>query len=398
MSEISDHHSRKHEELYQLFLKILKKEKQADAIRSSTNSIENCTAYDIIALVDRLVTEEIPLLDLKIAVNKFINVLGKTIKNYQEVDSKESDFLWTFNQNNKQLAAHLTTFKSFVKNLNKFHSDINLIKEASKYFDNIAVFEPYYTIKENILFPLLEKKWPEYRCLNIMWSFHDDIRRNLKITKQLLDSEIFDLSAFNKYVGDLYFNMYAIMLREEKILFPYISVTIGENELNQLLPECAAVGFPYYNPTITFSDNFRSVADNSLNFIDLETGQLSVSQLMLLFNHLPVDITYVNASDKVCFFSSPPHRIFPRSKAIIGRDVHNCHPPESVHIVHEIIENFRNGDKNITSFWISMGSKKVLIQYFALRDQNGQYQGVIEVSQEISEILSLTGEKRLLDW
>ncbi|MDO8897206.1 MAG: PAS domain-containing protein, partial [Bacteroidales bacterium] len=132
--------------------------------------------------------------------------------------------------------------------------------------------------------------------------------------------------------------------------------------------------------------------------VNLDTGALSADQIILLFNHLPVDITFVDEKNKVRYFSTPPKRIFPRSKAIIGRDVHNCHPPESVHVVEQIVESFRSGKKNVASFWINMKGEKILIQYFALRDKDGNYKGVIEVSQEISHIQSLQGEQRLLDW
>jgi len=118
----------------------------------------------------------------------------------------------------------------------------------------------------------------------------------------------------------------------------------------------------------------------------------------LLFNHLPVDITFVDENDKVAYFSAPKKRIFPRTKTIIGRDVHNCHPPESVHVVEKIVDSFRNGKKDVANFWIDMKGIKVLIQYFAIRDEHGNYKGVTEVSQEISEIQNLQGEKRLLDW
>ena len=132
--------------------------------------------------------------------------------------------------------------------------------------------------------------------------------------------------------------------------------------------------------------------------INLETGVLSAEQIKLLFNHLPVDITFVDENDKVVYFSTPEKRIFPRTKSIIGRDVHNCHPPESVHVVEEIVESFRSGKKDKASFWINMKGEKLLIQYFAIRDKKGIYKGVVEVCQEITEIQNLTGEKRLLDW
>jgi hypothetical protein len=132
--------------------------------------------------------------------------------------------------------------------------------------------------------------------------------------------------------------------------------------------------------------------------LDLDTGNLSLEQIRLIFNHLPVDITFVDENNKVRYFSTPGKRIFPRSKAIIGRDVRNCHPPESVHIVEEIVESFRSGKHNMASFWIKMKDEMVLIQYFAVRDDQGKYKGVIEVSQEISGIRALVGERRLVEW
>jgi DUF438 domain-containing protein len=125
---------------------------------------------------------------------------------------------------------------------------------------------------------------------------------------------------------------------------------------------------------------------------------MTVEQIKLLFNHLPVDITFVDENDQVVYFSSPKKRIFPRSKAIIGRQVHNCHPPESVHVVEQIVDAFRNGKQEVASFWIDLKDEKLLIQYFALHDENGNYKGVVEVSQEIKAIQQLQGEKRLLDW
>jgi PAS domain S-box-containing protein len=118
----------------------------------------------------------------------------------------------------------------------------------------------------------------------------------------------------------------------------------------------------------------------------------------MIFNTLPVDMTFVDENNKVRFFSRPKDRIFPRSAAIIGRDVKNCHPPESVHVVEEIIDGFRSGERESAQFWIDIKGKKLLIQYFALRNSNGRYQGTLEVSQDITEIQKIEGQKRLLEW
>ena len=128
----------------------------------------------------------------------------------------------------------------------------------------------------------------------------------------------------------------------------------------------------------------------------LSTGDLSISQMNLMLTHLPVDITYVDMNDEVRFYSETPNRIFKRTAAIIGRKVQNCHPPASMGKVQEILDDFRAGKRENAEFWIQMDGLFIHIEYFALRDQDGAYQGALEVSQEITHLRELEGEKRLL--
>jgi len=211
-----------------------------------------------------------------------------------------------------------------------------------------------------------------------------------------LDESDLDLKRFNRLIGDFFFNVYAIKFREERILYPMVEEIVPAKVLNSLFEESMEMGFPFYQPEVTADSKVKSTSEK--NLVDLETGNLTVDQIKLLFNHLPVDITYVDENNKVKYFSTPKKRIFPRTKAVLGRDVHNCHPPESVHVVEKIVESFRKGQKEVASFWITMKGERLLIQYFAVRDTNGNYRGVVEVSQEITEIQSLQGENRLLDW
>lgn len=129
-----------------------------------------------------------------------------------------------------------------------------------------------------------------------------------------------------------------------------------------------------------------------------ETGNMTLEQVLLVFNHLPVDITVVDENDKVLFFNKPKERYFPRSPAIVGRSVNNCHPPESVHIVEEIVETFKKGERDTAMFWIELRGHFILIQYFALRTEKGEYRGVMEVSQDATDIRKLEGQRRLLNW
>jgi len=294
------------------------------------------------------------------------------------------------------LDERLQEIRPLIREINKDTENTELKKSLKAKFLQIEKFNNYYLIKENILFPVIEKHVPEFRCLSVMWSFHDDIKRNLKLAIEELGSLKFDLKTFNRLAGDLFFNIYAVKFREERILYPLVQEVVPEKELNLLFTESLEIGFPYYQPGFVIENNKTKSAAGVL--VDLETGNLTVEQIKLLFNHLPVDITFVDENDKVVYFSSPKKRIFPRTRSIIGRDVHNCHPPESVHVVEQIVESFRNGKKDVASFWIEMKGQKLLIQYFAIRDENGTYKGVAEVSQEITEIQSLQGEKRLLDW
>jgi hypothetical protein len=131
--------------------------------------------------------------------------------------------------------------------------------------------------------------------------------------------------------------------------------------------------------------------------VKLPTGEIKVENLEIILNTLPVEITYVGKDDKVKYFSGHEERIFPRSKAIIGRTVQNCHPPESVHIVDEILKSFKEGTKDKEHFRIKMKGRYIMINYYALRDEQGEYLGTIEVTQDITDINSYKGEKRLLD-
>jgi DUF438 domain-containing protein len=132
--------------------------------------------------------------------------------------------------------------------------------------------------------------------------------------------------------------------------------------------------------------------------LQFETGSLTKVQLDGLLDTLPVDVTFVDADDTVRYFSKPETRIFVRTKAIIGRKVQMCHPEKSVHIVNRIVESFKTGKKDSAEFWINLNNRLIHIRYFAVRDKDGKYLGTLEVSQDVTGIKKIEGEKRLLDW
>lgn len=398
MSEFTQKQQERQNRLYNFCVQIFNADKPVTAVEQNRDIMDSVTAAEVIWVVDEMVKNIADMQELKTGINKILNLFHKALDNKPDPDLEDKSFLFYLRANNAEMDNRLKNLKPFIRQINKEEITKSLRNVIREQFVEILQFETHYIIKENLLFPMLEKYWPDYRCVKVMWSFHDDIRRNLKEIIKLLESEIADLDDFNELVGLIFFNMYAIKFREEKILFPQIIKTIPTNELNKLLLESIDMQWPFVKPILSSKELIMESTINASNEINLETGIMFPEQIKLVFNHLPVDITYVDENNKVRYYSSPKKRIFPRSNAIIGRDVANCHPPESVHVVEKIVEAFKNGSKDNASFWINMKNETILIQYFAVRDNNGVYKGVVEVSQEISEIKSLKGEKRLLDW
>jgi hypothetical protein len=139
-------------------------------------------------------------------------------------------------------------------------------------------------------------------------------------------------------------------------------------------------------------------ASTSERTLQLETGTLSREEVEAILNALPVDVTFVDKGDTVKYFNKAGKRIFVRTKAVIGRKVQQCHPQKSVHVVNKILESFKAGKKDVAEFWIRGGNRLVHIRYFAVRDKGGKYLGTMEVTQDITDIKKIDGEKRLLDW
>ncbi len=131
--------------------------------------------------------------------------------------------------------------------------------------------------------------------------------------------------------------------------------------------------------------------------ITLPTGMFTLKELMAVLNTLPVDITFVDKDDRVRYFSEGKERIFTRTKSVLGRRVQDCHPPQSVDVVEKIVNSFREGKRDSVDFWINLKGREIYIRYFAVRDKQSSYLGALEVTQDITEIRKLEGEKRLLD-
>lgn len=262
----------------------------------------------------------------------------------------------------------------------------------------------HYVREENVIFPYLEKHGIT-QPPQIMWSEHDQIRaieKNLYATVEARAAKPWatfskDLEQGAQSLAEM---LAGHFFKENNILFPTaLRVMSAEEwfEARRQFDELGYTGFTPESARVTMPGMEASAVKVEAGTISCETGWFLKEQLEAILDHLPVDITFVDKEDKVQYFSNGPERIFPRTKAVIGRSVQNCHPSKSVHVVNKILDDFRAGIRNQAEFWINLGGKMIHIRYFAVRSKAGEYLGCLEVSQDITAIQKLSGQKRLLD-
>jgi DUF438 domain-containing protein len=263
----------------------------------------------------------------------------------------------------------------------------------------LLAIDLHYSRKENLLFPYLEQHGITAPP-KVMWGVDDEIRALLKEAAKLATAGNVDTSA---KLTEALTRVEEMIFKEENILIPMALEALSTEEWASIARESGEIGFcmietpPVWQAKSSPEAQATAVPATSVNgSVQLPTGFLSVPELSRLLDALPVDITFVGADDTVRYFSQGGERVFPRTKAVIGRNVSNCHPPASVHIVEGIINDFKSGKKDHEDFWLRLGKKFVYIRYFAVRDEANQYLGVLEVTQDIAPIQAIEGEKRLV--
>ncbi|MBK6346703.1 MAG: DUF438 domain-containing protein [Bacteroidales bacterium] len=356
------------------------------------------TATEIMQVLDYLL-QHYPFESVKNTVGKLINIFFKSLKQQTWEKPSEDHFLSYLMLENRGVEKITREMRGVVKTLfsQSEAKENELAAELLRLIHDLKLYELHYIKKENILFPFIERTFSQHRCLQLMWSFHDDFRKSLKSLEELLKRDSLRKDLLNKEFGRLFFVVLPIIFREEQIVYPVAYRAVPESAWKEMLVQAHETGWCYINPPRKSEMN-KTGKNIASGMTDLDTGVLKREQIIQLFENLPVDITFVDEDDTVRYFSGGKHRIFPRSNAIIGRKVQNCHPPESVHIVNQIVEAFKDGSKNEANFWINMKGKFIYIRYIALRSSNGEYKGTIEVSQDVTDIRSLEGERRLLNW
>ena len=300
-------------------------------------------------------------------------------------------------------------------------------------FDSLAEWRIHLSRKQNQLYPMLENHGFD-RPTRIMWTFDDGVRDAISASYALLREDKYE--EFLASVPETLEKLRDLNSKELEVLLPTSFKLLSDEEFVRMSKNDHEIGYAIINapglyvvPGINDSAaslNGNAASQNSavsnefLNdlagllskyvgpvggtavskdaVLDVATGKLTLEQINLLFRHLPVDLSYVDENELVKFYSDTPHRIFPRSANVIGREVKNCHPAKSVRVVEEIVEKFRSGEQNQAEFWINKPGLFIYVIYTAVRDENGKFRGVLEMMQDCTHIRELEGSRTLLTW
>ncbi len=273
-------------------------------------------------------------------------------------------------------------------------------QEALHILEHLKDSESHYLREENVLFPYLERQGIT-EPPRIMWMEHDEIR---KVKKALVQGgvESPDLPELALALSEWLTSHFT---KENRILFPTAFRVLPEEDWPQIRAQFDEIGYCCFTPSVPPPPRAvaqpprveaagRTTAEVRLRF---PTGELTPEEVEAMFNALPVDITFVDKDDTVRYYSAGKERIFVRTPAVIGRKVQDCHPQKSVHVVEKILADFKAGRREVAEFWINYKGRFVYIRYFPVWGKNGEYLGTLEVTQDVTHIRGLSGEKRLLD-
>ncbi|WHY19630.1 DUF438 domain-containing protein [Paenibacillus sp. G2S3] len=374
-------------------------------------AVGDVTVAEISAMEHSLMTEEgIPVSEVQRLCSVHTAIFKGSIEQIHRSSKPEEQPghpVHTFKLENREIE-RLVNFRLDL-HATKFQKNDSeeLIFKLLEDFSLLLDLDKHYSRKENLLFPYLEK-YGIYGPTKVMWGVDDHIRRMIKEAKAALSSYSGNVADIGVQLTEIIKEVNEMIFKEENILLPMALDKLTEDEWVKIARESDEIGFCLTAPEQEWIPERAAEPEGAAlqgeavgaapqeGFIRFETGLLSLHQLETVLNHLPVDLTFIDENDVVRYFSHGKERIFARTTAVIGRTVQNCHPPQSVHVVEKLLEDFKAGLKDAEDFWIAIKDKFIYIRYFAVRDETGRYMGTLEFTQNIAPIRALEGQKRIL--
>jgi hypothetical protein len=411
MSEYINNATKRKETIKQILKELNAGRSEEDVKAEFGSLLEDADAPSITEVEQMMIEEGTPPEEIQRLCDIHTAFFRDSLDQVHSPENLPGHPIHTFHMENDAAEEVLSDLESVV---NGYASkpDLKVARVAFDFLSKLKGYEVHYVRKENLLFPLLEKAG-FYGPSRVMWGIHNEIRAGWKKLDELLRGALDSSTLAGAAEVQGVFEPMATAIREmfykeDKILFPSALERLSEADWRTIRAQENEIGYFLVSPGLEWPPGTRQAVTQAApvtlpvqavpaGLLALNTGALSAEQVDMMLRSLPVDITFVDENDEVRYFSQTRDRIFQRSPAIIGRKVQNCHPPQSIGKVQQIVDDFRAGKRDTAEFWIQMGEKFVVIQYFAMRDAAGKYRGALEVSQDASHLRSLLGERRLLD-
>jgi hypothetical protein len=386
--------------------------------------VRACDASEIAAMEQELIAEGMPVSQVMGMCDLHSKAVRDVLVEDPSADVAPGHPVDTFRRENAALRQQVERLRTALASLGEGAEDApadpTRLEEALRCFGLLMDLDKHYQRKEHLLFPFLERHGITGPS-TVMWGKDDEVRallEELGAALSSLDGSAGEWRLVASTVAEAAFAaLLEMMFKEEHILFPVSLQKLTDTEWREIAAQEPQFGYCLVDPlegwpprpdaaSAESADGSRSAGyaatestrSTATGAVVLPSGALSLSQLKAVFATLPVDLTFVDADDRVRFFSEGLNRVFNRAKAVIGRRVQHCHPPASVGMVDRILSDFRSGGQNVAEFWIERRGRFIHIRYFAVRDEAGAYQGTLEVTQDLTRERRLEGERRLLQY
>ncbi len=408
MSELINNSSERKARLKELILKLHQGEKQEDIREELLKSLSQIPYGEVIEVEQELISEGLPEEEVLKLCDAHSAVLQGRVDLSGQKNIPDGHPVDVMIKENRELKLVTAQARHLIMQIEKGNDNTmsGFIMQLRALFNKIWDVDKHYQRKEYLLFPYLETQGitgpPK-----VMWGKHDEIRDLIKGSMGILQTEGLAkdefLASAEIVLKPALKGVDEMTIKEEEILFPMSLDKLAEKEWFEISKQSLEIGYCLYDPPkewkpLWAEDSSVKDAQKEVNYIQLPSGGFTAEELMAILNTIPVDMTFVDKDDKVKYFTQGTERIFQRNRAILNRDVRHCHPPASAHIVDKIIEDFRSGRQSRAPFWIQMGGKFIHIEYFALRNEKGEYLGTLEVSQNVTGLRALEGEQRILSY
>ena len=408
MSEHIDNSRIRKAKLKELILKLHEGESEEQVRQELLVSLSNIPYGEVVEVEQELIMEGLP----EEEVLRLCDAHSAVLEGRVDLSAAKSipeghpvDVMLEENKALKRVAGNVLSQLNALEYVKTEHFEETVLQLKAG-FNQLADVDKHYQRKEYLLFPYLEKigiTGPP----KVMWGKHDEIRELLSGSLEILNTPGItkdDLVASAELVLiPAARGVVEMTVKEEEILFPMAMDALTHGDWYQIRKQSVEIGFCLYDPPTDWTpagmeEETINEAQKEGGNIQLPSGGFTAEELLAILNTVPVDMTFVDRNDKVKYFTQGAERIFQRNRAILNRDVRHCHPPASAHIVDKILEDFKSGKQDRAPFWINLGGKFIHIEYFALRNEKGEYLGTLEVSQNLTEYRALEGEQRILSY